>query len=114
MMKHHQIQYIEFLTNDFGRIRSFYEGVFGWEFTLWSPEYMSFSGDLAEGGFAKGDPVQGSVLVILYSEDLEASYQAVVASDAQIQKEIFSFPGGRRFEFLDPDGNHLAVWTTNM
>ena len=28
-----------------------------------------------------------------------------------IVKEIFSFPGGRRFEFTDPSGNHLAVWT---
>jgi hypothetical protein len=24
---------------------------------------------------------------------------------------IFSFPGGRRFHFLDPSGNELAVWS---
>jgi hypothetical protein len=28
-----------------------------------------------------------------------------------ISKEIFEFPGGRRFEFTDPSGNELAVWS---
>jgi predicted enzyme related to lactoylglutathione lyase len=26
-------------------------------------------------------------------------------------KPIFAFPGGRRFHFLDPNGNELAVWS---
>ena len=26
-------------------------------------------------------------------------------------KEIFSFPGGRRFHFADPCDNEFAVWT---
>ena len=25
--------------------------------------------------------------------------------------DIFSFPGGRRFQFSDPHGNELAVWS---
>lgn len=25
--------------------------------------------------------------------------------------EAFSFPGGRRFQFLDPSGHELAVWS---
>jgi len=28
-----------------------------------------------------------------------------------IVKEIFEFPGGRRFHFADPGGNELAVWS---
>jgi predicted enzyme related to lactoylglutathione lyase len=24
---------------------------------------------------------------------------------------VFSFPGGRRFHFTDPNGNELAVWS---
>ncbi|HEX7718467.1 MAG TPA: hypothetical protein VF389_01575 [Woeseiaceae bacterium] len=28
-----------------------------------------------------------------------------------ICKEIFTFPGGRRFHFLDPNGNEFAVWS---
>ncbi|MER9837863.1 hypothetical protein NKJ28_23195 [Mesorhizobium sp. M0145] len=27
-----------------------------------------------------------------------------------IVKPIFSFPGGRRFHFVDPAGNEMAVW----
>jgi hypothetical protein len=29
---------------------------------------------------------------------------------ATITKEIFAFPGGRRFQFEDPSGIELAVW----
>ena len=35
---------------------------------------------------------------------------AVTNAGGAIVKDIFSFPGGRRFEFTDPAGNHLAVW----
>ncbi|HFS85066.1 MAG TPA: VOC family protein, partial [Epsilonproteobacteria bacterium] len=28
-----------------------------------------------------------------------------------IEKEIFAFPGGRRFHFSDPNGNEFAVWS---
>ena len=28
-----------------------------------------------------------------------------------ISKEIFAFPGGHRFHFIDPSGNELAVWS---
>jgi predicted enzyme related to lactoylglutathione lyase len=28
-----------------------------------------------------------------------------------ITREIFSFPGGRRFHFRDPSGNELAIWS---
>ncbi|NNF07767.1 MAG: VOC family protein, partial [Candidatus Eisenbacteria bacterium] len=35
----------------------------------------------------------------------------VVAAGGQICREIFEFPGGRRFHFLDPSGNELAVWS---
>jgi predicted enzyme related to lactoylglutathione lyase len=35
----------------------------------------------------------------------------VAASGGTIVKEIFSFPGGRRFHFTDPSGNELAIWS---
>jgi uncharacterized protein len=36
---------------------------------------------------------------------------ALVGINARIVKAIFSFPGGRRFHFTDPNGNELAVWS---
>jgi predicted enzyme related to lactoylglutathione lyase len=35
----------------------------------------------------------------------------VTKAGGVIAKDIFSFPGGRRFHFADPDGNELAVWS---
>jgi len=37
--------------------------------------------------------------------------KAISQSEGTISKDIFSFPGGRRFHFLDPAGNELAVWS---
>ena len=110
-MKHNQIQYIEFLSNNFDRIKKFYTDAFGWEFTDYGPEYTAFSGGHVDGGFGKGDPNPGSILVILYSERLEESVEAVEKNGGLIIKDIFKFPGGKRFEFDDPDGNTLAVWS---
>jgi len=41
-------------------------------------------------------------------DDLEAALAAVTAAGATIVRPIFAFPGGRRFQFLDPAGNELA------
>ena len=35
----------------------------------------------------------------------------IKASGGTIVKPIFSFPGGRRFHFTDPNGNELSVWS---
>jgi len=48
---------------------------------------------------------------VLYAKNLEATRDDVVASGGSILKEIFSFPGGRRFQFTDPHGNELGVWS---
>lgn len=110
-LKHEQIQYIEFLSQDLKRISHFYADAFGWKFTDYGPEYTAFTGEYVDGGFTVGAPVKGSILVILYSEKLEETFDKVKRAGGKIVKEIFSFPGGRRFQFVDPDGNELAVWT---
>jgi predicted enzyme related to lactoylglutathione lyase len=35
----------------------------------------------------------------------------VTKANGVIAKPIFAFPGGRRFHFIDPGGNELAVWS---
>lgn len=110
-LKHEQIQYLEFLSKDLERAKEFYSKSFGWKFTDYGPDYTAFEGDYVDGGFTTGKPVKGTVLVILYSGDLEATQQKVKAAGGKIVKEIFSFPGGRRFHFSDPDGYELAVWS---
>ncbi len=108
---HEQIQYLEFLTNDIDRIRQFYTQCFDWKFTNYGPDYTAFEGEYVDGGFATGNPVHGSILVVLFSEDLKNTREKVIGAGGQIVKDIFSFPGGQRFQFMDPDGNELAVWS---
>ncbi|MCE7067141.1 VOC family protein [Dyadobacter sp. CY326] len=109
--KHEQIQYIEFLTLDIPRIKQFYTESFGWILTDYGPDYCAFEGDYVDGGFTTGTPAKGSILVIIYSEDINATKAKVLAAGGVIVKDIFEFPGGRRFHFLDPDQNELSVWS---
>lgn len=110
-LKTEQIQYIEFLSQNLSEIKNFYKDCFGWKFTDYGPEYTAFEGDYVDGGFALGTPVKGSILVIIYSEQLEKTKQKIEQVGGKIIKDIFTFPGGRRFHFSDPDGNELAVWS---
>jgi predicted enzyme related to lactoylglutathione lyase len=107
-----QIDYIEFPAVEIPKTKEFYGSVFGWKFEDYGPDYTSFMDGRLAGGFSKELPLPvKSILVVLYASDLEGTEQKVKAAGATITKEIFSFPGGRRFHFLDPNGNELAVWS---
>lgn len=110
-LKHEQIQYIEFLSKDIVQAKKFYIKCFDWKFTDYGEHYSSFEGDFIDGGFTSGVPVNGSILIVLYSKDLESTKNKVIAEGGTLTKDIFSFPGGRRFQFLDLDGYELAVWS---
>ncbi|MEX0779209.1 MAG: hypothetical protein WD491_02140 [Balneolales bacterium] len=49
--------------------------------------------------------------MVLYASDLEGTMRRVTKNGGTIAKDIFSFPGGRRFHFMDPNGNEQAVWS---
>ena len=110
-LKHEQVQYIEFLSKDITNAKNFYIKSFGWSFTDYGPSYTAFEGAYVDGGFATGEPINGTILIVLYSENLEATKEKVTKAGGIITKDIFSFPGGRRFQFTDPDGYELAVWS---
>jgi hypothetical protein len=112
---HHKINYIEFASTDIEQTKKFYSTVFGWSFTDYGPEYVSFSGAGIDGGFYKTDPHDApprfSPLVVLYSSDLAATEIAVRMEGGGVVVPTFAFPGGRRFHFSDGVGNVLAVWS---
>ncbi len=108
---HHRIDYIELGATDIERTKRFYNLAFGWTFTDYGPDYTSFQDGRLTGGFARQSPPGKGPLVVIYSSDLEGTYERVKTNGAQINREIFSFPGGRRFHFVDPSGNELAVWS---
>jgi uncharacterized protein len=106
-----QIDYIEVPASDIEKTKTFYNAVFGWEFTDYGPDYASFHDGRMAGGFSKELRAGNGVLLVLYSSDLDAMQQKVLAAGGRIVKDTFPFPGGRRFHFSDPNGNELAVWS---
>lgn len=112
MNRHHAVSYIEFGAKDLVVTKTFYTAVFGWEFVDYGPEYVAFKDPGGnEGGFSTGCETGKSPLVILYSSKLEETKAGVEQNGGKIIRDIFSFPGGRRFHFVDPNGNELAVWS---
>ena len=113
MRPENRIDYVEIPVPDLPRARAFLEGMFGWTFQAWGDDYMSFSDGRLDGGLrkaAESAPNTG-VLVVFYSDDLERDVTRVQELGGSISQEIFSFPGGRRFHFVDPVGTEFAIWT---
>ena len=114
---HHKITYIEFTTTDIESTKKFYSTVFGWSFKDWGPDYIDCNADSAgiAIGFAKGAPKQEqpkfAPFVVLFSKNLKAAEEAIVAAGGSIVVPTFEFPGGRRFHFSDGVGNTLGVWS---
>ena len=108
-----RIEYVEIPVTDPARARDFFEALYGWEFESWGDDYISFNDGRINGGFCRAEqaaPATG-VLVVFFSEDLERDYQRVKELGATIRKDIFSFPGGRRFHFADPVGTEYAIYS---
>ena len=114
-MEHEKINYVEFAAGDFAATKAFFGAAFGWAFTDYGDDYAAFSGAGLDGGFYRAplssSCAAGGALVVLYSEDLESTLEKVKNNGGKIVREIFSFPGGRRFHFTEPSGNELAVWS---
>ncbi len=107
-----RVDYIEFQATSLEETKEFYSQVFGWQFTDYGPEYTSFHDGRLAGGFTVVPEVSaGGPLVVLYATDLEGIEARIEDSGGKIVREIFEFPGGRRFHFTDPSGNELAVWS---
>jgi predicted enzyme related to lactoylglutathione lyase len=107
-----RIDYVEFSTTNMDDTKRFYSNVFGWAFTDYGPTYASFSDGRLSGGFAVVEEVTpGGPLVVIYATDLDRLASQVEAFGGEIVREVFEFPGGRRFHFADPSGNELAAWS---
>ena len=109
-----KIDYVEFPARDFSATKTFFQNVFEWTFTDYGDDYTAFSNAGVGGGFYKSENASitsnGGALIVLLSDDLEATQKKVEAAGGIIVKQIFSFPGGRRFQFTEPSGNEFGVW----
>lgn len=111
---HEKINYVEFPAVDLPATKQFFTAAFGWSFRDFGPGYCDFSGEGLDGGFFQSDQKaradDGSALIVFYSDDLESTQAKVLEAGGEILREIFDFPGGRRFHFTEPSGNEFAVW----
>ena len=108
-----RLYYVELPVGEVASTKAFYEQVFGWSLTEFAPTYAATTtGDTDVG--LQGDDSEASraPLPVIEVDNLEAALDAVTAAGGTIVRPIFSFPGGRRFQFLDPSGNEIAAVTS--
>ena len=115
MDTHEKINYVEFPAKDIEATKTFFNTVFGWSFVDYGSEYTAFSDQGLNGGFFQSElsasTNNGSALIVFFSNNLESTQRKIEQAGGLIVKPIFTFPGGRRFHFSDPNGNEYAVWS---
>ena len=106
-----KVDYVELPGGELPKQKAFYARAFGWSFTDYGPDYSATTtGDVDVGLNGQPEDSLSAPLPVVRVEDLEAAFNAVSKVGGTIAKPIFSFPGGRRFHFIDPSGSELAVW----
>jgi len=105
-----RINFIELPAKNIAESKSFYAQAFGWSLSDFGPSYCcTTSGDVDLGLQGDGSEATVNPLAVIAVENLESTLAAVQKAGGTITKPAFAFPGGRRFHFLDPHGNELAV-----
>ena len=113
MATHNKIDLIEFPVASAEKLKQtkeFFSKVFNWNYTDWGSDYSDTSDSGANSGI-NADGGSSMPLTVIYSSDLEETKELVVQNGGKIIVETYSFPGGRRFHFTEPNGNELAVWS---
>ncbi|KQY64390.1 MULTISPECIES: VOC family protein [unclassified Nocardioides] len=112
---HHTVNYIELGATDLAAAKAFYTSAFGWEFNDYGPDYAGIKlpgRDDEIGGLNPATtPQPGGPLVLISSDDLDATHAAVLAAGGTVTEGPYAYPGGRRFHFTDPSGNALGVYS---
>lgn len=113
MTAHNQIDLIEFpvqTAEELKQTKEFFTDVFDWKYTDWGDDYS----DTPESGTNSGVNADGGAsmpLTVIYSDDLDKTKELVIKNGGKIIVDTYTFPGGKRFHFTEPNGNELAVWS---
>ena len=105
-----RINYVELPAADIEAAKAFYGRAFGFALTAFGPSYAAtMTGDVDLGLQGEVREASKAPLPVIEVDDLEAALEAVKAAGGAITRGVFAFPGGRRFQFQDPNGNELAA-----
>ena len=84
-------------------------------FEDYGPDYAAFDDGRMAGGFFSAKETWSSAtvcpLVVFYAENLKEMRGEVLRLGGTVTREIFAFPGGRRFHFQAPGTGELAFWS---
>jgi len=109
------VDYVEIPSRNVTKSQAFFTALFGLKFTEYGPDYVAFEDGRLSGGFYSSDQVSsvalGAAIIIFYTEHLESLRDRAIALGATITRDIFSFPGGRRFHFAEPGGSEFSIWS---
>jgi predicted enzyme related to lactoylglutathione lyase len=109
------IDYIEMPSRDLAGTKDFFTQLFGWSFQDYGPDYCACDDGRMTGGFfaskSTGSVAAGAPLIVFYHSDLEKICAEVARLGGKITREIFDFPGGRRFHFEAPGSSEFAIWS---
>lgn len=109
------IDYLEMPSRELEATKKFFTALFGWTFKDYGPEYTAFDDGRMTGGFFDAEDTWMSAaacpLVVFYSAELEMSRADVVRLGGKVTRDIFTFPGGRRFHFQAPGSGEFALWS---
>lgn len=109
------IDYIEMPSTNLTATKAFFTALFGWSFQDYGPDYAAFDDGRTTGGFFASEVTStvanGAPLVVFYTVELEKMSKEVARLGGKITREIFEFPGGRRFHFEAPGGGEFAIWS---
>ena len=109
------IDYVEMPSRNLGATKTFFGELFGWKFEDYGPDYASFDDGRMAGGFYAAPKTagveEGGALIVFYHTDLAGLMAEVKKLGGEIVREIFEFPGGRRFHFRAPGSGEFAVWS---
>ena len=109
----HRISYAELPAADVGVSKAFYEAAFGWSLTSFGPQYAATTGGNVDLGLDGGEGRVTAPFALIEVDDLEAAREQVIAAGGTLLRDIYAYPGGRRFHFVDPAGNELGVFMTD-
>ena len=104
-----RIDYVEMTSPVPEKSQAFLEETFGWRFEAYRPDYAAIHDAGVDGGVERGEA--RAPLVILRADDLDGILATIRTQDVEITREPFDFPGGRRFQFREPGGTEMAVWS---
>jgi predicted enzyme related to lactoylglutathione lyase len=105
-----EIAYLELPAQQHAATKAFYKAAFEWDMIDYGPSYSGTESLGVNVGLqADAAGASAAPLAVVDVANLEEALRVVQAAGGEIVRPIFSFPGGRRFQFRDPSGNELAV-----